>query len=69
MVELLDLAVEVGLVVLQAGAEAFGFEGGPDGVLVHGGGFGGPGGEAVGDGGEFVLHGFYGGGVVEEEDL
>lgn len=56
-------------VVLQVGAEAFGFEGGPGGELVHGGGVLGPVGELVGVLGELALEGFDGGGVFVEEDL
>ena len=56
-------------VVLQVGAEAFGFEGGPGGELVHGGGVLAPVGELVGVLGELGLEVLDGGGVLVEEDL
>ena len=56
-------------VVLQVGAEAFGFEGGPGGELVHGGGVLAPVGELVGVLGELGLEGLDWGGVFVEEDL
>jgi hypothetical protein len=46
--------------MLEVCAETFGFKGSPDGELVHGVGLGGPGWEAVGVDGEFLLHGGYG---------
>lgn len=53
-------------VVLQVGAEAFGFERGPGGELVHGGRVLGPVGELVGVLGELGLQGLDGGGVFVE---
>ena len=67
--DLAGLLVGQGVVVLQVGAEAFGFEGGPGGELVHGGGVLAPVGELVGVLGELGLEGLDGGGVFVEEDL
>jgi hypothetical protein len=66
---LAGLLVGKRVVVLQVGAEAFGFEGGPGGELVHGGRVLGPVGELVGVLGELGLEGLDGGGVLVEEDL
>ena len=63
------LLVGQGVVVLQVGAEAFGFEGSPGGELVHGGGVLRPVGELVGVLGELGLEVLDGGGVLVEEDL
>lgn len=48
---LCGLGVDDGVVVLEVGAEAFGFEGDPEGVLVHGVCLLGPVAEVVGIGG------------------
>ena len=56
-------------VVLQVGAEAFGFESCPGCELVHGGGVFGPLGELVGVEGDFVLQRFDGVAGFVEEDL
>ena len=67
--DLAGLLVGQGVVVLQVGAEAFGFEGGPGGELVHGRGVLRPVGELVGVLGELGLEVLDGGGVLVEEDL
>lgn len=64
-----DALVDERVVVLQVGAETFGLEGGPDSELQHGGGVGGPGGEAVGVDGELLLHAVDDLLVFVEEDL
>ena len=66
---LLDLAINNRIVVLEVCAKAFGFEGDPEGELMHGGGVLGPVGEVVGVEGEGFLEGLDGFGVFEEEDL
>lgn len=55
--------------MLEVGAQAFGFESGPDGELGDGIGLRGPDGELVGVEGEFGLEAADDGAVVEEEDL
>lgn len=67
--DLAGLLIGKGVVVLQVGAEAFGFEGGPGGELVHGGGVLRPVWELVGVLGELGLEVLDGGGVLVEEDL
>jgi hypothetical protein len=67
--DLAGLLVRERVVVLEVGAEAFGFESGPGGVLVHGGGVLAPVGELVGVLRELGLQGLDGGGVFVEEDL
>lgn len=67
--DLAGLLVGQRVVVLQVGAEAFGFESGPGGELVHGGGVLAPVGELVGVLGELGLQGLDGLGVLVEEDL
>ena len=57
------------VVVLQVGAQAFGFERRPGRELVHGGRVLGPLGELVGVGGDFVLQGFDCVAGFVEEDL
>lgn len=64
-----DLFVGKRVVVLQIAAETFGLEGGPEHVLVHGGGVLAPWWELVGVLREFFLEGFDGGGVFVEQDL
>ena len=56
--DLRGLLVRQRVVVLEVGAEAFGFESRPGGELVYGGGVFGPLGELVGVEGDFVLQGF-----------
>ncbi len=55
--------------MLEVCAKTLGFESSPDGELVHGVGLGGPGWEAVGVQGEFLLHGGDSAAGFEEEDL
>lgn len=66
---LAGLLVRKRVVVLQVGSETFGFQCGPGGVLVHGGGVLGPGRELVGVLGELGLEVLDGLGVFVEEDL
>jgi hypothetical protein len=67
--DLAGLLVRERVVVLQVGAEAFGFESGPGGVLVHGGRVLAPVGELVGVLRELGLQGLDRRGVLVEEDL
>lgn len=67
--DLAGLLVGERVVVLQIGTEAFGFESGPGGELVHGGGVLAPVGELVGVLGELGLQLLDGRGVLVEEDL
>lgn len=67
--DLAGLLVGQRVVVLQVGAEAFGFKSGPGGELVHGGGVLAPVGELVGVLGELGLERLDGLGVFVEEDL
>lgn len=69
VVVFLHLLVDDGVVVLQVCAEAFGLEGNPQRVLVHGGGVLAPVAEVVRVDGEGFAQGFDGLGVFEEEDL
>lgn len=55
--------------MLQVSAETFSLEGSPDSILQHGGGVGGPSGEAVGVDGELFLHAVDDLLVFVEEDL
>lgn len=55
--------------MLEIGAQAFGFERAPQGILVHGVALLRPLGEHGGVDGELGLHALDGGGVVVEEDL
>ena len=67
--DLAGLLLRQRVVVLQVGAEAFGFESGPCGELVHGGSVLRPDGELVGVDRELGLEGLDGRGVLVEEDL
>ena len=67
--DLRGLLVRQRVVVLEVGAEAFGFESCPGCELVHGGGVFGPLGELVGVEGDFVLQRFDGVAGFVEEDL
>lgn len=55
--------------MLEVRAETLSFQGGPDDVLGHAVGMGGPDGELVGVEGELVLHALHDGLSDEEEDL
>ena len=66
---LLGLAVDEGVVVLEAGAKILSLEGGPESVLVHSGSVLAPVAEVVGIDGEGLAEGLNGLGVLEEEGL
>lgn len=66
---LLGLAVDEGVVVLEAGAKTLSLEGGPESVLVHSGSVLAPVAEVVGIDGEGLAEGLNGLGVLEEEGL
>ena len=65
----LDLLIDQGVIMLQVDAKPFGFERGPQHVLVHAVCLLGPAGEFVFVGFEFFLEGADGGCVFVEEDL
>ena len=64
-----NLGVDERVVVLEIGSESFSGEGGPDNELGHGIGLGGPDGELVSVGGEFLLHGGGDCAVFKEKNL
>lgn len=64
-----DFGVHERIVVLEVGAETFGLESDPQGVLQHAARLRGPDGEAVGVDGELGLHALDNGLIFEEEDL